>query len=72
MRRFPMNRMPVVIRSTGQQAVVLDMNLPDEAFTADGKPHDKVIPEDVRCWIEVNDMGSVSRRELAFGDLDLA
>ena len=73
MQTFPMKRMPVIVRSTGQFAAVLDMNLPDEAFDADGLPRNGyVIPGDVRCWIEINDMGRVSRHEVTFGDLDLA
>lgn len=38
MRTYPMKQMPVVVKATGQGAVVLDMDLPDDAFTDDGEP----------------------------------
>jgi hypothetical protein len=72
MRRFPMKRMPVIIGKTGQMAVVLDMALPEDRFDADGQPRAGEIPDDTRCWIEIADLGQVSRREIAFGELKLA
>jgi len=73
MRTFPMKRMPVTIRSSGLSAVVLDMDLPDDAFGADGQPRNGyVIVDGTRCWVESSDMGRVSRRQMMFGELDLA
>ena len=49
------------------------MNLPDDAFGSDDLPRNGyVINADVRCWVEINDLGRVTRQQMTFGELDLA
>lgn len=60
---------PVNLKSNGARVTIVEMELPDEAFAADGKVrHGYVIPNDVRCLIEETDMGRVTRRYVCFDE----
>lgn len=46
-------RMPVNLKATGARTTIVEMELPDEAFAADGElKNGYSIPDDVRCVIE--------------------